>query len=61
MVAAVSSPKPPRHLLLGKLAIERYREKLKTFEAEMTEWEETTLGADFPGAVATNAYASTKR
>lgn len=56
MVAAVSAPKPPRHLLLGKLALDRFRAKLKQFEAEIAEWEETTLGADFPGATATTPY-----
>jgi NAD(P)-dependent dehydrogenase (short-subunit alcohol dehydrogenase family) len=48
IVAAVSAPKPPRHLLLGKLALDRFRGKIKAFEAEMAEWEPTTLGADFP-------------
>jgi short-subunit dehydrogenase len=48
IVAAVSAPKPPRHLLLGKLALERFRGKAKSFEAEVAEWEPTTLGADFP-------------
>lgn len=52
MVAAVEAPKPPRHLLLGKLALDRFRGKIKNFEAEMAAWEETTLGADFPGVAA---------
>jgi short-subunit dehydrogenase len=46
IVAAVSAPKPPRHLLLGKLALERFRGKIKSFEEEIAAWEETTLGAD---------------
>jgi len=56
MVAAASAARPPRHLLLGKLALERFRGKIKSFEAEMAEWEETTLGADFPGVVAATPY-----
>jgi short-subunit dehydrogenase len=56
MVAAVEAKRPPRHLLLGKLALERFRGKIKSFEAEMAEWEETTLGADFPGVVAATPY-----
>jgi NAD(P)-dependent dehydrogenase (short-subunit alcohol dehydrogenase family) len=48
IVAAVSAPKPPRHLLLGKLALDRFRGKIKSFEAEIAEWEPVTLGADFP-------------
>ncbi len=56
MVTAASAEKPPRHLLLGKLALDRFRGKMKSFEAEIEEWEETTLGADFPGAVAATPY-----
>lgn len=51
MVAAASSPQPPRHLLLGKLALDRYRAKIKAVEAEISTWEEITLGADFPAPV----------
>ena len=53
MVAAVESPKPPRHLLLGKLALDRYRAKQKQFDADIAAWEEVTLGADFAPAAAT--------
>jgi len=48
IVAAVSAPKPPLHLLLGKLALDRFRAKMKSFDADIAAWEETTLGADFP-------------
>ncbi len=52
MVAAVEAAKPPRHLLLGKLALDRYRAKQKQFDADIAAWEEVTLGADFkPGEV----------
>jgi NAD(P)-dependent dehydrogenase (short-subunit alcohol dehydrogenase family) len=60
IVAAVSAPKPPRHLLLGKLALERFRAKITNFEAEMSEWESTTLGADFEGVVAATPYGDKK-
>lgn len=56
MVAAASAPKPPRHLLLGKLALERFRAKIKQFEAEIAEWEAVTLGADFEGVTAVTPY-----
>lgn len=49
IVAAVSAPKPPRHLLLGKLALMRFRQKMDEFQKEIGEWEQTTVGADFPG------------
>lgn len=48
ILAAVNSPETPRHLLLGKLALNRFRQKIGELETEMTTWEETTLGADFP-------------
>jgi NAD(P)-dependent dehydrogenase (short-subunit alcohol dehydrogenase family) len=60
IVTAVSAPKPPRHLLLGKLALERFRSKIANFEAEMTEWEETTVGADFEGVIGFNPYGGGK-
>lgn len=47
IVAALDSPQPPRHLLLGKLALDRFRTKTKTFQDEAAHWESTTLGADF--------------
>lgn len=50
IVAAVESPEPPLHLLLGRLALERYRAKAQSFADEVAKWENTTLGADFPEA-----------
>ena len=47
IVAAVNAPKPPRHLLLGKLALTRYRAKVASFQADIDTWEHTTIGADF--------------
>jgi NAD(P)-dependent dehydrogenase (short-subunit alcohol dehydrogenase family) len=48
MVAAVESPQPPKHLLLGKSALKRWRTKLAQWNEELDAWEETTVGADFP-------------
>ena len=48
VVKAVESPEPPLHLLLGRTALDRFRTKLETLQKEMTAWEETTLGSDFP-------------
>jgi NAD(P)-dependent dehydrogenase (short-subunit alcohol dehydrogenase family) len=48
IVAVVNSPKPPRHLLLGKLAYDRFQGKMQSFSAEIEAWKDTTLGADFP-------------
>jgi len=48
IVTAVSAEKPPKHLLLGKLALTRFRGKLDQWKTEIDAWESTTLGADFP-------------
>lgn len=47
IVKAVTSPKPPLHLLLGKFAYERFNTKLEAFRKEMEAWRETTLNTDF--------------
>jgi NAD(P)-dependent dehydrogenase (short-subunit alcohol dehydrogenase family) len=48
IIAAVASPHTPKHLLLGKLALTRFRAKLDEFTQELAAWEPVTLGADFP-------------
>jgi NAD(P)-dependent dehydrogenase (short-subunit alcohol dehydrogenase family) len=47
IVAAVSAPEPPKHLLLGRNALSRFRTRLAQWTAELDAWEETTVGADF--------------
>jgi len=56
IVSAVEAPAPPRHLLLGKLALERYQAKVAAFQTDIDAWEETTVGADFPGYAAATPY-----
>ncbi len=48
IIVAVSAPKPPKHLLLGKIALKRWKTRLAEWETELSEWESTTVGADFP-------------
>ena len=48
IIAAVNSPKPPVHLLLGKTALTRYRAKLEQLQQEMNQWEAVTLDTDYP-------------
>ena len=48
IIAVVEAEKPPRHLLLGKAAITRFRKRLADWTGELDAWESTTLGADFP-------------
>jgi len=48
IVDAAMSDKPPRHLVLGKPALELARKKLESLRADFDTWEATTLSADFP-------------
>ena len=48
IVAAVSQPEPPLHLLLGKRAYDLYQAKAEAFGKDVDAWKDTTLGADFP-------------
>lgn len=50
VVAAVSDPNPPKHLLLGNLALTRFRTRLQDWNAELDRWQAMTEGADFPGS-----------
>lgn len=50
VVAAVSDPNPPKHLLLGKIALTRFRKRLADWNEELNRWQATTAGADFPAA-----------
>jgi NAD(P)-dependent dehydrogenase (short-subunit alcohol dehydrogenase family) len=50
IVAAVSDPNPPKHLLLGRIALTRFRKRLEDWKTELDRWEATTVGADFPEA-----------
>jgi NAD(P)-dependent dehydrogenase (short-subunit alcohol dehydrogenase family) len=48
MIAIVESPNPPAHLVLGAIALEGIRDKLKATLAEIEAWSETSRGADYP-------------
>lgn len=48
IIEAVESPNPPLHLLLGKEALRRAREKLDALRHDFDAWEEVTVAADFP-------------
>ena len=48
IIDAVESSNPPGHLVLGKPGLNMVRQKLDTLQTEITAWEQTTLGADFP-------------
>ncbi|RXH57948.1 oxidoreductase [Granulicella sibirica] len=44
----VGAEKPPLHLLLGKIALTRFRTRLDGWKQELDQWESLTIGADFP-------------
>ena len=47
IVTAVSTDQPPRHLLLGQIALKRFRTRLEQWKADLDAWESTTVGADY--------------
>ena len=50
ILKAVESPNPPLHLVLGCIGLGAVREKFERFQNDLNSWEETSLGADFPGS-----------
>ena len=48
LIAVADSPNPPLHLILGKIALTRFRDKLSQWQKEIAVWESVTAGADYP-------------
>jgi NAD(P)-dependent dehydrogenase (short-subunit alcohol dehydrogenase family) len=48
IIAAVESPEPPLHLLLGRAAYDAAKAKCQDMLSEIDKWRATSLGADFP-------------
>ena len=48
IIQVVEMPDPPLRLLLGKVAVDRAREKFTNLLRTMEEWEAVSLGTDFP-------------
>jgi NAD(P)-dependent dehydrogenase (short-subunit alcohol dehydrogenase family) len=48
VMEVVHSPNPPVHLILGKIALTRFRDKMTRWQEEIAAWEKVTNGADFP-------------
>ena len=48
IVTAVEADNPPKHLVLGSIALDGIRNKLKETLAEVEAWAETSRGADYP-------------
>ena len=47
MILVVDTPNPPVHLILGKIALTRFRAKLEQWQSDMAAWESVTLGSDY--------------
>jgi NAD(P)-dependent dehydrogenase (short-subunit alcohol dehydrogenase family) len=50
IVQVAEMAEPPLHLLLGRIVLDSYRAKLEDMQKLLDEWEQVTLGADFPEA-----------
>ncbi|UVF21707.1 oxidoreductase [Microvirga terrae] len=48
IIKAVEASNPPKHLVLGAIALDGIREKLKETLAEVEAWSETSRSADYP-------------
>jgi NAD(P)-dependent dehydrogenase (short-subunit alcohol dehydrogenase family) len=48
IIKAVEAENPPKHLVLGSIALEGIRNKLKETLAEIDAWAEISQGADYP-------------
>jgi len=48
IITAVEAAQPPLHLVLGRVANQAVRGKLKDFSAELDLWNEMALATDFP-------------
>jgi NAD(P)-dependent dehydrogenase (short-subunit alcohol dehydrogenase family) len=47
ILRAVTAPKPPLHLVLGKFAYDRFSQKLDDFRREMDAWRDIGLDTDY--------------
>lgn len=48
VIAVADAVEPPLHLILGKIGLNRFRDKLATWQKEIAAWEAVSTGADFP-------------
>lgn len=50
IIQAVESPQPPLRLVLGRMAVDTARAKLRQVEAEIAAWESVSLATDYPSS-----------
>ena len=58
IIDVVTSPNPPRHLLLGSQALSRFRTRLDQWKTDFDKYEAVTLGTDFPDEDTTAATSN---
>ena len=64
IIKVVNAPEPPKHLLLGKVALQRFVKHIEEWGQELDKWKDVTNGADFPqgeGSASAPSYAGAKR
>lgn len=47
IISLIDHPYPPLHLPLGKMAVDRMRDKISSFSENISAWEKVALDADF--------------
>jgi NAD(P)-dependent dehydrogenase (short-subunit alcohol dehydrogenase family) len=55
IIKTVESEKPPLRLVLGRMALDTARAKVKQLQADLDGWKDTSLSADYPEGQATAA------
>jgi hypothetical protein len=55
IIKTVESEKPPLRLVLGRMALDTARAKVKQLQADFDGWKDTSLSADYPEGQATAA------
>jgi len=50
VIKVVQSPKPPRHLVLGRQGFDNVENQLRSMLQEVDRWKATSLSADYPAA-----------
>ena len=48
MIRITQVDKPPRHLVLGAIGVDAARNRLQRTLADIEQWRETSVSADFP-------------
>ena len=61
IIQVAESADPPLHLVLGKIGLQRVREKVDEFVRSMDAWEAVTLATDYPAAGGSSSGSDARR